>query len=102
MFSWHGKTPDGCPTGGITFPVRCTACNAKFVRLDGEELLAPEVAADRERVRQEKAYRWWKETRDQPSAAEAPQMSDAQVLEKLIAEGVISREEVDVDNFRRE
>jgi hypothetical protein len=65
MFSWHGRTPDGCPTGGIFFPVRCTACDAKFVRLDGEELLDPEVAAERERAREERAHRFWKERQDQ-------------------------------------
>ncbi len=73
MFSWHGKTPDGCPTGGITFPVRCNACRAKFVRLDGEELLAPEVAAERERARLERAQRLWKES--QSSAHE-----DAEII----------------------
>lgn len=92
MLSWHGRTPDGCLTGGITFPVRCTVCNAKFVRLDGDELLAPEVAAERERERQERAYRLWKERRDKPQ--EAPQMSDAEVIEQLIAEGVIKCEEL--------
>jgi hypothetical protein len=94
MLSWHGRTPDGCPTGGITFPVRCTACNAKFVRLDGEELLAPEEAAERERIRKERAYRLWKERRNESSSQEAPQMSDAEIVEKLIAEGVIRREEL--------
>jgi hypothetical protein len=93
MFSWHGRTPDGCPTGGITFPVRCTACNAKFVRLDGEELLNPEVAAERERARQDRAYRLWKE-RQNKGSQEVPQMSDAEVIEKLISEGIIKREEL--------
>lgn len=92
MLSWHGRTPDGCPTGGITFPVRCTACDAKFVRLDGEELLTPKVAAERERARQELAYQLWKQTRDEPQ--EAPQMSDDEVIEQLIAEGIIKREEL--------
>ncbi len=92
MLSWHGRTPDGCPTGGISFPVRCTACNAKFVRLDGEELLAPEVAAERERARQERAHRLWKERQNEPQ--KAPEMSDAEVIEQLIAEGVIKREEL--------
>ena len=92
MFSWYGRAPDGCPTGGIAFPVRCTACHAKFVRLDGEELLSPEVAGERELARQERAHRVWKESKDEPE--EAPQMSDAEVLEKLIAEGIIRREEL--------
>ena len=94
MFSWHGKTPDGYPTGGIAFPVRCTSCNAKFVRLDGEELLAPEVAVERERARQERAHRLWKESRNQSSAQEDPQVSEAEIVEQLIAEGVIRREEL--------
>ncbi len=68
MFSWHGRTPDGCPIGGIKFPVRCTNCGSKFVRFNSEELHTPEEAGAREQERLERVKALWKAHHTVPDA----------------------------------
>jgi hypothetical protein len=64
--SWSGRTPEGCRTGGMSFPVRCANCGARFFRYD-HALLAPEDHAEREREREERQIQWWKTHRSDSS-----------------------------------
>ena len=49
MLSWHGRTPDGRPAGGMKLWVECAACGARFGRGAGGVLTTEEAAAEYER-----------------------------------------------------
>ncbi len=50
MLSWHGRTSDGRPAGGMKRWVECAACGARFGRGAGGALTTEEAAAEYERV----------------------------------------------------
>ncbi len=49
MLSWHGRTPDGRPAGGMKLWVECAACGARFGRGAGGVLITEEAAAEYQR-----------------------------------------------------